>query len=227
MMRKRSPIRLNNLERLIHEAGSASKLASAAGTNSSYLSQVRNQLPTRNGTPRSIGDALAVKLESAMNKPAGWMDEVHQDAPHPTEGEPKREASRGQKLYPLLSWNQVGKQSGVSEDPLVPYENRHLACPVPCSPETFVLRVRSASMEPKFRQGELLFVDPRRSAGHGDYVIVRLLTSAESTFRQLIIEEGRRYLKATNPDWPEPITLMDHQTIICGVIVFKGEILLG
>ena len=55
MTRKHIPIRLKNLETLIREAGSAVRLARAAGTNSSYLSQVRNQLPTKKGTPRATG----------------------------------------------------------------------------------------------------------------------------------------------------------------------------
>ena len=66
MTRKHIPIRLKNLETLIREAGSAVRLARAAGTNSSYLSQVRNQLPTKKGTPRAIGDDLASKLEAAV-----------------------------------------------------------------------------------------------------------------------------------------------------------------
>ena len=59
MKRKPEQIRLQNLELLIAEAGSAAKLARIAGTNSSYLSQVRNQMPTKKGTPRGVGDDLA------------------------------------------------------------------------------------------------------------------------------------------------------------------------
>jgi hypothetical protein len=59
MMRKQEHTRLQNLELLISEAGSAAKLARIAGTNSSYVSQVRNQMPTKKGTPRGVGDDLA------------------------------------------------------------------------------------------------------------------------------------------------------------------------
>ncbi len=71
MTRKQDKIRLQNLELLVAEAGSATKLAHIAGTNSSYLSQVRRQMPTQKGTPRGIGDDLAIKLEPGMGKPEG------------------------------------------------------------------------------------------------------------------------------------------------------------
>lgn len=222
MIRKHIPIRLKNLEILIREAGSAARLARLAGTNSSYLSQVRNQLPTKKGTPRGIGDDLATKLERAMKKAPGWMDEDHEndanisvagDGPNPN------------NHHRLISWDQVGKGDEISEDKPPPYNTDLLICPVKCSEETFVLRVRGASMEPKFREGELIFVDPLASVGHGRFVVVRLEASDEVTFKQLIVEEGKQYLKTLNPDWPNRIIEVTTDTKICGVIIFKGEAL--
>ena len=80
-------------------------------------------------------------------------------------------------------------------------------------------------MEPKFHEGDLIFVDPNASAEHGKYVVVRIDASNEATFKQLIIEEGNQYLKALNPDWPNRIIEIDEEASICGVIVFKGEII--
>ena len=222
MTRKQSPTRLKNLEALIREAGSAVRLARAAGTNSSYLSQVRNQLPTKKGTPRSIGDDLAAKLETAMKKPSGWMDECHDEDPAAAvEHDDPATGSR----HRLISWDQVGKGHDISEDLPPPYGTELLLCPVKCSEETFVLRVRGASMEPKFREGELIFVDPLAPVSHGKFVVVRLEVSNEVTFKQLILEEGKKYLKTLNPDWPNRIIEVTTDTPICGVIIFKGEAL--
>ncbi len=222
MTRKPSPIRLKNLEALIREAGSAARLARAAGTNSSYLSQVRNQLPTKKGTPRGIGDDLSAKLEAAMKKAPGWMDVDH-------DSEAKSYvASDGPNLnnhHRLIAWDQVGKGHDISEDLPPPYGTDLLICPVKCSSETFVLRVRGASMEPKFREGELIFVDPLAPVSHGKYVVVRLEESNEVTFKQWIEEEGKKYLKTLNPDWPNRITEVTPDARVCGVIVFKGEAL--
>ena len=39
----------------------------------------------------------------------------------------------------------------------------------------------------------------------------------------MIVEGGRQYLKALNPDWPDRIVEFDPGTAVCGVVVFKGE----
>ena len=223
MTLKINQIRLHNLEVLIAEAGSAAKLARAAGTNSSYLSQVRNQLPTKKGTSRSIGDELAEKLEKAMNKNQGWMDTPHADGARQEEHN-AHDGPDLRSLHPLISWVQAGNWYEISESFVPAYGSELLPCPVCCIPESFVLRVRGSSMEPKFHEGDLIFVDPNVSPDHGKYVVVRLDESNEATFKQLIIEEGKQYLKALNPDWPNRIIEVDEEATICGVIVFKGEV---
>ena len=57
----------------------------------------------------------------------------------------------------------------------------------------------------------------------GKYVVVMLEDSDEATFKQLIVEGGRQYLKALNPEWPNRIIEFNQNTRICGVVVFKGE----
>ncbi len=228
MTRKQDKIRLQNLELLVAEAGSATKLAHIAGTNSSYLSQVRRQMPTQKGTPRGIGDDLAIKLEQGMGKPEGWMDELHertlqqQPAVAPETNAHPGPDIRG--LYPLISWVQAGDWTEISEGYVPPYESELLPCPVRCSKQTFVLRVRGVSMEPKFHEGDLIFVDPNVDALNGKYVVVQFEEPNEATFKQLVIEEDRQYLKALNPDWPNRIIEVNKAATICGVVVFKGEV---
>ena len=268
MKRQREQIRLNNLEILIREAGSATKVAEMAGTSSSYLSQVRRKMRTAKGTPRGLGDELAAKLEKGLGKPSGWMDEPHEIvfkalATHqrvrvgnripytggetvavalpiqdlslkdhePTDANARKADSPGTSkksiadivtLCPLISWAQACDAVGSKA-----FEHRDaeeiLPCPVPCSQGTFILRVKGASMEPKFYNGDLIFVDPGVAAESGKYVVVKLEDSDEATFKQLFIEGGRKYLKALNPDWPERIVELDDASVICGAVVFKGE----
>jgi len=226
MKRKPEQIRIQNLELLVTEAGSAAKLARIVGTNSSYLSQVRNQMPTRKGTPRGVGDDLAEKLELGMGKPAGWMDEPHEDHGSSSTDASEMNASTGpdiRGLRPLISWVQAGEWSEISEGFVPQYGMELLPCPVKCSPDSFVLRVRGLSMEPKFHEGDLIFVDPHAAAIHGKYVVVRLDDSNEATFKQLIVEGDQKYLKALNPDWPNRIIEVNAAATICGVVVFRGE----
>ena len=227
MARNNDTIRLQNLELLITEAGSASKLARIADTSSSYLSQVRRQMRTSKGTPRNIGDDLAEKLERGMGKPEGWMDKSHVEEWSSSRVNPRNNnATPGPEirgLYPLISWVQAGDWSEIAEGYAPAYGDELLPCPVVCSKETFILRIRGSSMEPKFHEGELIFVDPNVEAVNGKFVVVQLNDSNEATFKQLVIEDDRQYLKALNPNWPDPIIKLSADARICGVVVFKGE----
>ncbi|MCM8596936.1 MAG: S24 family peptidase [Candidatus Accumulibacter sp.] len=69
-----------------------------------------------------------------------------------------------------------------------------------------------------------MFVDPDRTAGHGSLVVVRRDDEREATFKKLVVEGDRRYLRALNPAWPEPILAIDGNATLCGVVIFKGEV---
>lgn len=89
---------------------------------------------------------------------------------------------------------------------------------------TFRIRISGQSMEPKFHDGDLVFVDPQVLPTSGKYVVVRLEDSHEATFKQSIVEGGRQYSKALNPDWPDRIIKINVDATICGVVVFKEEV---
>jgi len=224
--RRHEAARLSNLELLIAEAGSATALARLANTSDSYLSQIRNQFATAKGTPRGLGDSLAAKLEHAMGKPNGWMDEPHPTIPESDQPAPRKSASDPQvgRLHPLISWGQASQWTRTAGNHERGDIDDRLPCPIPCSASTFVLRVRGASMEPRFHDGDLIFVDPQVTPVSGRYVVVQLGDAAKVTFKQLIVDDERQYLKALNPDWPQRIIKMNSTATICGVVVFKGEV---
>ena len=80
-------------------------------------------------------------------------------------------------------------------------------------------------MKPRFNEDELIFVDPLVPPEHKQFVIIQLNKTQAATLRQLLIEDGKKFLKALNPDWPTPITEMPKKARIFGVAVFKGEII--
>ena len=224
--RRHEAARLSNLELLIAEAGSATALARLANTSDSYLSQIRNQFATAKGTPRGIGDSLAAKLEHAMGKPNGWMDEPHPKISESLQPAPRKSATGAQaaRLYPLIPWDQASRWTRTAGTRARGDIDDRLPCPISCSAGTFVLRVRGESMEPRFHDGDLIFVDPEVTAVSGRYVVVQLGDAEEATFKQLIVEDAHQYLKALNPDWPQRIIEMNSTATICGVVVFKGEL---
>ncbi|MNC70168.1 putative HTH-type transcriptional regulator [compost metagenome] len=75
-----------------------------------------------------------------------------------------------------------------------------------------------------FRDGDIIFVDPAKDAENGSLVIAKLMDSQEATFKQLVMEGNRRFLKPLNPAWPDPIIELDDNAMICGVVFSKLEI---
>ena len=70
----------------------------------------------------------------------------------------------------LISWVQAGEWTEIAGNFELGEAEDLLPCPVPCSADTFVLRVRGESMEPKFHDGELIFVDPQVAPVSGRHV---------------------------------------------------------
>jgi SOS-response transcriptional repressor LexA len=124
--------------------------------------------------------------------------------------------------HPLISWVNAGEWAAVSE--LNNFEAERYPCPIACSEDTFVLRVQGISMEPVFKDGDLIFVDPEADHRHLSYVVARLENENEATFKQLIIESGSKYLKPLNKDWPNQITPINSDCNIVGTVIFSGRV---
>lgn len=77
-MKAASDIRLENLEMLVNETGTADALAERSGLSPVYLSQIRSRaIDRKTGKPRNLGSQAARKLETGTGKPEGWMDQQH------------------------------------------------------------------------------------------------------------------------------------------------------
>jgi SOS-response transcriptional repressor LexA len=125
------------------------------------------------------------------------------------------------RRVPLISWVQAGNWSGV-EDPFhVGDAEEWLPSPRRAGARTFALRVRGVSMEPRYHEGDIIFVDPDAEARHGSRVIVRLVNEKEATFKELVVEGEHRYLRALNPAWPGQLIEITGEAVICGVVVGK------
>lgn len=191
-------------------------------------------------TQEQLADSVGVSYqavqqwESGKSNPKGKRLQALSEALHCTkswiefgedEGSRPSNVIQGPTIkgrYPLISWVAAGAWSDITELPL---EDATLyPCPVACSARTFVLRVQGISMEPTFRDGELIFIDPAAEARHGSYVVARLEDENEATFKQLIIEGGQKYLKPVNPNWPEQVTPINGNCNIVGSVVFAGRV---
>lgn len=216
-----SEIRRANLRTLVREHMGQAKLAEKIDTDPAYISQL---LSTR--TRADMGNRFARKVEKLLRLSHGWMDHAHGDAINDqaaTYG-PADALPQAAHCYPLISWVQAGQWTESPGQFAAQDAEEWLPCAARCGPRTFVLRVQGASMEDKFHAGDLIFVDPDAAPTDKSFVVVRLDDSDQATFKQLVIEGNRRYLRAYNRQWPEPIIEINRGATLCGVVVFRGNV---
>ncbi|WP_259397761.1 MULTISPECIES: LexA family protein [Pseudoalteromonas] len=116
---------------------------------------------------------------------------------------------------PLISWVQAGHWTDIHLNDI----DEFYPCPEKHSQYTYSLEVKGESMSPDFINGEIIFVDPEVEARNGSCVVIRQNGNTEATFKQLIIDGSQKYLKALNPNWPNPIIEMLPDATICGVVI--------
>ena len=187
------------------------KLSEMIGIAQQSLQKIENGT-TKN--PRNI-QALAKALECPpefLQFGIGDSKDIHSNvSPGPTI----------KATAPLISWVQAGAWSEITE--IKAYDAERFMCPVNCSDLTFVLKVQGISMEPKFDEGDLIFVDPEAECIHGSYVVARLDDDNQATFKQLIIEGDHKFLKAANPNWPEQLIPINGNCTLVGKVIFTGK----
>jgi SOS-response transcriptional repressor LexA len=66
----------------------------------------------------------------------------------------------------------------------------------------FAIRVNGESMWPQFQTNTILIIAPEREPKNRDYVIAYLKKNDEVVFRQLIVEDKYKFLKAINNIFP-------------------------
>lgn len=84
--------------------------------------------------------------------------------------------------------------------------------------EPFALRVLGDSMEPEFKEGDVIVVEPGATAENGAYVVA--LHADEYVFRRLVFRRGKCYLEPLNQRYsPTEIRL----SMVKGRVVSKSN----
>jgi len=180
------------------------ELARMIGKSDGYINQIF-------GGYRNMGEKAARGIEAALGLPRGYLDETSNISPAPP----------AYKSVPLISMVQAGSWCDVVDPYEVGDAEEWVPCYVKCGKGSFAVKVQGISMEPEFKEGEIIIVDPQKPAENRSNVIVRLDGPSTTTFKQLIIEGGDHYLRPLNPDWPEKIIRIDSEATICGVVISK------
>jgi SOS-response transcriptional repressor LexA len=123
-------------------------------------------------------------------------------------------------VVPVLRWEQLLP----TDPPGDGGQSAWLACPVEHSDETFALPVLGEAMNGNdgYREGEILFVDPRVTPEHGKDVVV--LDGETALFRRLVVTPEGRFLTTLNPNWPTPIMRLPDDAVVRGTVVFSGRL---
>lgn len=134
---------------------------------------------------------------------------------HPAQAKKEKNS---QKKLPILSWEDVTTFSHADQsvEEFIPnfYTDQS---------SWYGLRVNSDAMvspqdqNKSFHIGDILVIDPSKTATHGQFVIALLPKAKEAVFKQYVLDGGICYLKPLNPQYP--MLQMDESTHICGVVV--------
>lgn len=139
-------------------------------------------------------------------------------------GEPSNVSAISHRFgkVPLISWVQAGAWC-ESYSNFESYDaDSWLSCPVPISSNGYALKVVGDSMTNpgpgrSYPTGCIIFVDPEAETNTGDRVIARVPRTNEATFKVLVEDAGRQFLRPINPQYP--IIEITEETHICGKVV--------
>ncbi|WP_264082013.1 LexA family protein [Serratia symbiotica] len=108
--------------------------------------------------------------------------------------------------YPLISWVRAGAWDTAEEPMTMDDFSEWLESEARIIGKGFWLRIEGDSMTApmgmSIPDGTLVLFDTGREAENGNLVIAKLTDSNEATFKKLIVDGGRRYLRGLNPQWP-------------------------
>jgi SOS-response transcriptional repressor LexA len=185
-------------------------LARKAGVAQSTISRMmRGEVDSQSGNALRVFDALGIQPPAYLRRPT-------QSAPASLAAAASAQ-TKDFRQVPLIDLVQAGGY-GETVDPYQPGDGREwLVCPVRCGPRTFALKVDGHSMEPRYHDADIIFVDPDVPAAQGSDVVARLDSSNEATFKQLDIESRRRYLRPLNPQF-SAIEITEETRIVGAVI---------
>ncbi|MGX8939310.1 LexA family protein [Symbiopectobacterium sp. Eva_TO] len=216
-MKTNDEIRRDNARKLRDSVGGNNSFATFIDRESTQVSRIIGKNPTK-----KIGDDLARHIEKCFSLGVGWLDSEHQVSAHVAVNNIS-ETNLAIRMVPLISWVQAGSWSSIQDTEEDDNFLQQYPCPVPCSEMTYILRVVGDSMIEEYSPGDMIFVDPEVEAIHGDDVIALLLDSGEATFKRLIEDSGKKYLKALNKNWPEQYIQVNGCCSIIGTVIFSGK----
>jgi SOS-response transcriptional repressor LexA len=121
---------------------------------------------------------------------------------------------------PLISWDEAGR---LCSEPAESFHPSTVDAWLPIAPKAgdkaFALRVPDDSMEPEFREGEIIILDPTQPGKHNQFIVGYLDGDTSLTFKQLMVVGNKKYLKPLNARYP--LVEVPEALWVSGIVVAK------
>lgn len=154
--------------------GGVTKVAEKIGKAPSYVS--RMLLPTSKAGYKRIGEDTVDSLTAAF---PGWLA-IPSKTFSVSNIEPALPADR---TIPVISYVQAGNWRDIVDNNPIGYSDDTIPARGEYGMYTFALRIMGNSMEPEFREGDVVVIDPDVAPTPGDYVVARNHVEA-ATFKK-------------------------------------------
>lgn len=164
--------RVVNARFLAAEVGGHASFAATIDRDPAYVSQLIGENPKRN-----IGSRMARHIESRFGRNEGWLD-----VPHPP-GNVSPVESAPLKGVPLVSYVQAGMMLEMVNPYSLGDGMQTITTDADVSDLAFALEIRGDSMEPEFKEGDRVIIDPTVHPRPGDFVAARN-GGDEATFKK-------------------------------------------
>lgn len=175
------------------------------------------------GESKSLRPENLYALAKATGFRAEWLaigEGPEIDSPEPSNIAPAMQPKMSYR-YPVISWVAAGAWAEAVE-PFPPgFSDRYEISDYNSKGVAFWLEVKGDSMTSpvgtSITEGMLILVDTEAEAISGKLVVAKLSDSNEATFKKLVEDGGRRFLKPLNPAYP--VEMCAENCRIVGVVV--------
>lgn len=191
-------------------------LASKVGVEQPVISQLE--------TGKNLQSAHLPKIAHVCGVSAIWLSDNigpmtggHREQSNISSAPQPKQSFR----YPVISWVAAGAWAEAVEPYPTGFSDTYEFSEYNSKGPAFWLTVKGDSMTapagPSITEGTLILVDTEAEVAPGKLVVAKLPDSNEATFKKLVSDGGRLFLKPLNPVYP--IQFIDEKCRIVGVVV--------
>jgi SOS-response transcriptional repressor LexA len=195
-------IRRKNLRALAKAVSGVTALANRLDKAQSQISHLIGSNPCKR-----IGDKMAAHIERVFNKPAGWLDQVHEDGGSTVFSSSILSAQTRVMSLPVVPLIPLSKID-TWKDLMMNTSFNHSLTFIPIkintvvSNQAYALQIDQSAMEiitgcfsP---QGCIFIIEPKQTIANQAFILVRLKNRDQFLLGWLVIKNNKRYLKSFN-----------------------------